>query len=151
MLARPGTRGPSILHESTSKSAIRDPWDIPGRRIAARVDLEGSRGLESLPGALFFQGTCHFFPEKRVFCPEKTAGGIPREPQTEAWGRRQAGGGRRRQAIQGRRQAIQGRRQAGKGRRQAGAAPEAGGRREAKIRVFSKMSPEPPGGSGGFP
>ena len=31
------------------------------------------------------------------------------------------------------------------------AAPEAGGRREAKIRVFSKMSPEPPGGSGGFP
>ena len=71
VLARPGTRGPSILHESTSKSAIRDPQDIPGRRITARVDLEGSRALESLPGALFFSRymslfseTCHFLPEK---------------------------------------------------------------------------------------
>ena len=39
--------------------------------------------------------------------------------------------------------------------KKAAARPEggrqAGGRREAKIRVFSKMSPEPPGGSGGFP
>ena len=28
---------------------------------------------------------------------------------------------------------------------------QAGGRREAKIRVFPKMPPEPPGGSGGSP
>ena len=40
-------------------------------RIAARVDLEGSRGLESLPGALFFSRSdvqnfekCHFLPGK---------------------------------------------------------------------------------------
>ena len=31
------------------------------------------------------------------------------------------------------------------------AAPEAGGRREAKIRVFPKMPGEPLGGSGGAP
>ena len=31
------------------------------------------------------------------------------------------------------------------------AAPEAGGRREAKIRVFPKMPGEPLGGSGGSP
>ena len=71
VLARPGTRGPSILHQSTSKSAIRDPRDIPGRRITARVDLEGSRGLESLPGALFFSRSDVIFFEKVPFLPEK--------------------------------------------------------------------------------
>ena len=71
MLARPGTRGPSILHESTSKSAIRDPQDIPGRRIAARVDLEGSRALESLPGAPFFSRYMSLFSRKTRFLPGK--------------------------------------------------------------------------------
>ena len=80
-------------------------------RIAARVDLEGSRGLESLPGALFFSRSDVTFFEKVLFLPEKNRRRPPREPQTRAGGRRQAGGGRR---------------QAGKGRRQAGAAPEAG-------------------------
>ena len=44
-----------------------------------------------------------------------------------------------------------GRRQAGRGRRQAGAAPEAGRRREAKIRVFSKSLQGSPGGPGDPP
>ena len=67
----PGTWGPSNFHESASKSASRAPRHTPGSGIAARVDLEGSRGLESLPGALFFSRymskiseTCHFLPGK---------------------------------------------------------------------------------------
>ena len=71
VLARPGTHGTSILHESASKSASRALRHTPGRGIAARSHLEGSRGLERLPGALFcsrvhvvFLGTCHFLAGK---------------------------------------------------------------------------------------
>ena len=56
---------------------------------------------------------------------------------------------------------VEAREAAGEAREAAGEATEAfrgcpegsvaGGRREAKIRVFPKMPPEPPGGSGGFP
>ena len=136
VLARPGTRGPSILHESTSKSAIRDPRDIPGRRIAARVDLEGSRGLESLPGALFFRGPMSLFSKKCHFCRKKTAGGRAREPQTRAGSRRRAGGGRR---------------QGQKGRRQASGRP--GGRRPpgGQNPGFFKNVPGASGGLRGLP
>ena len=99
VLARPGTRGPSILHESTSKSAIRDPQDIPGRRITARVDLEGSRALESLPGALFFSRYMSLFSRKTRFLLGKNRRRHSAEPQTRAGGRRQAGGGRRQAAA----------------------------------------------------
>ena len=136
MLAGPGTRGPSILHEMTSKSASRDPRDTPRFRITARVDLEGSRGLESLPGALFFSRSDVQNFKKTHFLPEKNRRRHSAEPQTRAGGRRQAGGGRR---------------QAKKAAARPPAAPEAGGRREAKIRVFPKMPGEPLGGSGGPP
>ena len=148
-------------------------------RIAARVDLEGSRGLESLPGALFFSRYMSLFSETCHFLAEKNRRRQPREPQTRAGGRRQAGGGRRqasqnpaisrRQASQnpamsqilasssarmpraGRRQASRGRRQAGKGRRQAGAAPEAGGAPGGQNPGFSKNAPGASGGLRGLP
>ena len=152
MLARPGTRGPSILHESTSKSAIRDPQDIPGRRITARVDLDRSRALESLPGAPFFQGTFHFFPEKHIFCWEKTAGGN-RLPDTRSQSRHpmsvqtpDVSPGIRchsRHPMSVQTPVVSPDSQI--------PSPVPGGRREAKIRVFPKMSPEPPGDSGGAP
>ena len=74
--------------------------------------------------------------KKRIFCRKKTAGGI-------VLNLKQGLGAAARPAAA-----------AAKAKKAAArppAAPEAGGRREAKIRVFSKMSPEPPGGSGGFP
>ena len=104
VLAWPGTRGPSNFHQSTSKSASRAPRHTPGRGIAARVDLEGSRGLESLPGALFFSRSDVTFFGKTSFLPGKNA------PAGQATCRTTGAGGRR---------------QAGGGRRQAGAAPEA--------------------------
>ena len=45
-------------------------------RIAARVDLEGSQGLESLPGALFFFEVHVVFWKNALFAGKKTAGGI---------------------------------------------------------------------------
>ena len=148
-------------------------------RIAARVDLEGSRGLESLPGALFFSRYMSKISETCHFLAEKNRRRQPREPQTRAGSRRQVGGGRRRRRRQAAARPLKIRRQASKnpsmsrilasssarmpraGRRQAGGAaarpekaaarPEPprrpGGRREAKIRVFPKMLPEPLGGS----
>ena len=42
----------------------------------ARIDLEGSRALESLPGALFFSRSDVQNFENVIFCRKKTAGGI---------------------------------------------------------------------------
>ena len=123
------------MHQSTSKSVIRDPRDIPRRRIAARIDLDRSRGLESLPGALFFSRYMSFFLEKRTFCWKKTAGGIVLNlKQKLAAAARPAAAAARPE--------------------KAAARPEPprrpGGRREAKIRKIPKMPKMPLGGSGGL-
>ena len=64
MLARPGTRRPSILHESASKPASRALRHTPGLEIVARIHLAGSRGLERLPGTLFCSRVHVVFPLK---------------------------------------------------------------------------------------
>ena len=71
-----------------------------------------------------------------IFCRKKTAGGIVLNLK-QGLG---AAAGPAAAAAKAKKAAAR-----PEGRRQAG------GRREAKIRVFSKMSPEPEGGSGGFP
>ena len=128
------------MHESTSKSASRAPRHTPGCGIADCVDLDGSRGLERLPGAPFFSEVhvvnfrkTSFLPEKKTPLrgtpPANNKGFLPgvvflpgkNVPARQATCRTTGAGGR-----------------------------QAGGRREAKIRVFPKMPPEPPGVSGGL-
>ena len=154
MLAGPGTRGPSILHQSPSKSTSRALRDTPRRRITARVDLEGSRGLESLPGALFFSRYMSLFSETCHFLAEKNRRRQPREPQTRAGGRRQAGGGRR-QAIQGpppgRKRPPAGRKRPPPGRRRPGGRGAAGRPKSGKSQKCPKCLWGAPGASGGSP
>ena len=161
MLARPGTCGPSILHESTSKSAIRAPRHTPGSGIAARVDLEGSRGLESLPGALFFSRymslfseTCHFLPEKnrrrQTTCRTTGAG---RRQDSKIRPCRKFWRVRRRECLKlaAARPLGAAARPLGAGRREAAGRPKSGVSKKCSrsLRGAPGASPESPGASGG--
>ena len=81
----PGTRRPSIFHESASKSASRAPQHLPGLEIAARSHLEGSRGLERLPGAPFFSRVDVIFSGTRHFWRKKTSLRGTHLPSRKVW------------------------------------------------------------------
>ena len=72
MPARPGTRWTSKMQESGRRERSRGIYSIPGHRIPVRIDLDGSRSLQTTFLTSFFSGTGVENRRGRHFWQKKT-------------------------------------------------------------------------------